>query len=113
MLVGDARWTWRIAVATFTVFTVATGYALATGQDCNCVAQSISPKHMLLLDGAVLALAMLFRPHKTTGSVDSKPILKLSLCTTIGVAFSGVALLGEQIWDKTDPLEFLIADMMG
>lgn len=54
-------------------------------------------------------------------SSDSKasvlPLVKnqpacLGLCATVGVLFAAMALVGEQKIDRTDPLKFLIADMM-
>ena len=34
LVVGNKYWSWVVSIATFVCFSVASGYAIATGQDC-------------------------------------------------------------------------------
>jgi hypothetical protein len=63
LLIGDRRWSWRLTIALFSAFAVTSGYAWATGQDCNCIDQQIGPGWMLLIDITVLVLAWQARPQ--------------------------------------------------
>jgi hypothetical protein len=63
LLIGDRRWSWRLTIALFSIFTVISGYAWVTGQDCNCIDRRIGSGWMLLMDIAVLAAAFWRRPR--------------------------------------------------
>ena len=73
LLFGDHRWSWRSAIAIFSVFAVTSGYAWATGQDCNCIDRRIGPGWMLAIDIVVLITAWYARPnfHSPSGGSDA------------------------------------------
>lgn len=73
LLFGNQRWSWRLTVALFSLFALISGYAWATGTDCNCISQRISPWAMFAIDITVLAAAWWARPlHPPAGRVGSE-----------------------------------------
>jgi len=62
LLFGDQLWSWRFVFALFSLFAIVSGYAWATGTDCNCISKRISPAAMFAIDIAVFAAAWWTRP---------------------------------------------------
>ncbi len=62
VLIGNPFRAWWLTLGMFTAFALSAGYALATGQDCNCISNHVGPRFMLPLDLAVVAFAIWLRP---------------------------------------------------
>lgn len=108
---------WRLAVVTFTILACAASYALATGQDCNCIVQAVKPQFMLSLDLGILALAVWYRPSSPYSTHDTHSLANLAVCFMIGGLFVAGAMFREytaaqQPHASDGPVEFLIADIL-
>jgi len=73
LLFGDQLWSWRLTFALFSVFSIISGYAWATGADCNCISQRISGAAMFAVDIAVLAAAWSTRPKHFRSGQRAQP----------------------------------------
>ena len=111
LLIGNLFLSWILTVAVFAVFVASTGYAIMTGQSCNCFGERFDPRTMLILDVVVLLLAGYFRPAGR--SISSKRLMThLVTAVVIGSLFAGASIWRNQTTDRTEPLEFLLADML-
>lgn len=110
LLIGEQAWSWLLTVILFFVFSAASAYAITTGQDCNCISQKISPRMMLPFDLTVLAIVFWVRPSVSFSW--NKPLM----CHVFGSVGAGVLVAGAAASfdpaEKSDPLQFLLADMM-
>ena len=112
LLIGNTVRSWWLTLATFSAFAVSAGYAIATGQDCNCIADGIGPQFMLPLDLTVLALTMWCRPKADPVPQNGNEMEKVVSCVVVAALFVCAAGFRELDVDRDDPLEFLIADTM-
>ncbi len=110
LLMGDLFHSWLAVFGTFGVFSVFSGYALATGKDCNCFANSIGPKVMLLFDLTVLVVAWLSKPLANQFSRRG-PTIPIAGSLATGFLFAVAGLFYEHSGSK-DPLQFLLADTL-
>ena len=131
LLIGNERRAWLLALGTFSVLAASAGYAVVAGKDCNCIAKQISPHFMLVLDVAVLLLALWFRPTRPSAaaSAPAAPVQspnELSqlratkrtkattalVCSTFAALFAGVATARLAVQFTDDSLDYLIADQL-
>lgn len=111
LVVGPQRWTWRLTLLTFSVFVASTVYAILTGRSCSCFGEQLSPAVMLAIDIVVIVMALLFRPGPSAHR-GRPTVVHLTVCAVLGCSFAGVAVWRDQAVDRSEPLEFLLADML-
>jgi len=110
LIIGDLFWSWLVTVILFFVFSAASAYAIATGQECNCISQNIGPKMMLPLDLTILAIVYWVRPVECVRW--NKPLmLQIFASLAAAILVTGAAAFYDPA-EKSDPLQFLLADMM-
>ena len=111
LVVGDSVRSWKLATMTFVSFAAAASYAIVTGQSCNCISQLIPTEAMLTLDVSVIAALAFCRPRETSmlfwGNCVSVP-----LAVAAGTIAVAAAIAVEHQTDSTDPLEYILADML-
>lgn len=112
LVLGSSCWSWRLTVITFCGFAAAAGYALATGRDCNCISQQITPQYMLALDIGVLVAVFWSRPHQLARRMVSNRLVAVLLSASVGFAALAGAIVIERRTDTGDPLKFILADML-
>lgn len=110
LLCGNPFWTWVATLATFVVFSGASAYAIATGQDCNCISHAIGPKVMLPFDLAVLALVWWLRPA-ARASWNRRLMREITGSVGLGILVAGSTSLYDPP-QKSNPLQYLVADML-
>ena len=111
LIIGNLFLSWILTLVVFVVFVVSAGYALATGQACNCFGDQVDPQVMLIIDMVVLAATGWCRPVPEPGT--QKQLIKhLIIAAIVGTAFAGLSVWRNQVVDRTQPLEFLLADML-
>lgn len=110
LMFGDLFSSWVVTGATFVVLSGISAYAIATGQDCNCISHAIDPKVMLQFDLAVLALVAWMRPVRRA-SWSKRVILEITGSVGLGILVAGSTSLYDSP-RKGDPLQFLIADTL-
>ena len=110
LLVGDLFWSWLLTVILFFAFSAASAYAIATGQDCNCISQNIGPKMMLPFDLTIVAIVYWVRPVECVRW--NKPLmLQIFASLAVAILVTGAAAFYDPA-EKSDPLRFLLADML-
>ncbi len=109
LVTGPLFGTWLLTLGTFTVFAFISGYALGTGQDCNCFAEAIDSRVTLTLDMIVLSLAIWFRPvrHAVWGSGMSRMIPRAA---AVGLCASMAAAGWHEMSIRSESLEALNPD---
>lgn len=109
LLEGNPFWSWTLTLATFSIFSLAAGYAMISGTHCNCISVEVGPQVMLSLDIAVLFLAGFFRPSLRYRKKQPS-IPRIAICVVAGILVAGVACLHDLSTDRADPIQFLLAD---
>jgi len=111
LVIGNLYWSWILTLVTFSVFVASTSYAILTGQSCNCFGDRLSPQVMLMVDAVVLVLAGCFRPCERIAWAKRHTSL-LACAIAVGVTFGGASMWRNQTVDRSEPLDFLLADML-
>ena len=111
LVIGSLFWSWILTLVTFSVFVASTGYAVFTGQSCNCFGGQFSPQAVMFVDIVVLSLAAYFRPLNRIRS-SKRQMLQIALAGVVGVTFAGTSVWKNQTVARSEPLEFLLADML-
>lgn len=110
LLLNNTIESWAVTGGLFLVFSGASTYAIASGQDCNCISQKISPKMMLPLDLTILVILFWVRPA-VGFSWNNNWMLQIFGSVGVGVLVAGASAFYDPA-EKEDPLQFLLADML-
>jgi hypothetical protein len=110
LLLSNTFWSWAVTAGVFLIFSGASMYAIASGQDCNCISQRIGPKIMLPFDLTILAIAYWVRPA-VSFNWNRRYMLQISCSVVVGLFVAAVATYYNPA-EKSDPLQFLLADML-
>ena len=110
LLLSDSFWPWAVTVVLFLIFSAASIYAIASGQDCNCISKKIGPKVMLPFDLAMLAIASLVRPARKL-TWDKRLTMMALSCLFVG-GMASLAAASSKPAAQSDRLQFLLADML-
>lgn len=110
LLLNNTFASWAVTAGLFLIFSGASTYAIASGQDCNCISQKISPKMMLPFDLTILAILFWVKPA-VSFSWNKASLLQVAGCVGVSALVAGATAFYEPA-EKSDPLQFLLADML-
>ena len=109
--VGDRFLSWIVTLVVFGVFVLSTAYAIVTGQSCNCFGSRVDARAMLILDLCVLLTVAGFRPIGRSIRSGWLP-MQMLIAVVVGGAFAGMSVWKVRTTDRTEPLEFLLAQSL-
>ena len=111
LVLANSYYSWLASVLTFTIFGLASGYALSTSQSCHCFGPSISTKVILLGDLAVVAVVVWFRPLRDTNVSKMQSSLFTVLALSFAIGMTGaVTAVAYNSYARSPALDFLLAE---
>ncbi len=108
VVIGEPVFAWMTTIVTFSLLAISAAFALATGQQCNCMGSSVGPGVMLPLDLAILAISIRLRP-RVPSRWCARSLVHVAVSILAAGAMVGLASYRHRTAVHAPALEFLLA----